>query len=87
MHVLEVAGRHGEAVVFAANAIEEYPGHEGLMAWEQRLLARDHDPNFNVHEFLFGKSADAEPGANQATIQADEPPTTTESQEAADKAE
>ena len=78
---LEAAGRHDEAVVFAANAVEEYPGHEGLLAWEERLLAGDHDPNFNCHEFLFGMSTDTKPAEHEATIQPDEPPTAAGSQE------
>lgn len=59
---LEIAGRHEEAVVFAANAVEESPGNANLMAWEQRLLSGDHDPDFDVHLFLFGKSANANAG-------------------------
>jgi hypothetical protein len=52
---LETAGRHHEAVAFAANAVEESPGHQELITWESRLVAEDHDPNFEVHKFLFGK--------------------------------
>lgn len=55
---LEVAGRHEEAVVFAANAVEEYPGDESLMMWEHRLLLGDHNPNFSIREFIFGKPLD-----------------------------
>lgn len=51
---LEAAGRHDEAVEFAANAAAEVPGNEALLAWEQRLVAGDHDPSFDVHAFLFG---------------------------------
>lgn len=56
---LEAVGRHEEAVTFAANAVEECPGHEQILAWERRRLARDYDPNFNIHEFLFGTSGRA----------------------------
>jgi hypothetical protein len=52
---LEAAGRHEEAAGFASNAVEEFPGNEDLLAWEERLIAGDHDPSFNVHKFLFGK--------------------------------
>lgn len=48
------AYRHDEAVVFAANAVEESPGREELLLWEARLIAGDHDPNFNYQAFLFG---------------------------------
>lgn len=54
---LEAAGRHDDAVVYAANAMEECPGQENVLDWEQRLLAGEHDPLFDVHKFLFGKSA------------------------------
>lgn len=43
---VEVAGRHDEAVTFAANAVAELPGNEALLAWEARLVAGNHDPNF-----------------------------------------
>lgn len=56
---LEATGRHEEAVVFAAYAVEECPGSADLMAWEEKLLSGDHDPHFGVHLFLFGKSAHA----------------------------
>lgn len=52
---LEAAGRHEEAVTFAANAVAEMPGNEALLAWEARLVADDHDPDFDVHAFLFGE--------------------------------
>ncbi|GAA3826692.1 hypothetical protein GCM10022380_51710 [Amycolatopsis tucumanensis] len=52
---LEATGRHEEAVMFAANAVAELPGNEALLAWEARLLAGNHDPNFDVHAFLFGE--------------------------------
>lgn len=59
---LEVAGRHDEAVIFAANAVEESPGNADLMAWEERFLSGDHDPDFDWQRLLFGRSlsADAE---------------------------
>jgi hypothetical protein len=63
---LEAAGRHDDAVVCAARAVEECPGQRDVLDWEQRLLAGDYDPSFNVHKFLFGTSArtaDA-PGVN-----------------------
>lgn len=53
---LEVAGRHEQALLFAANAIEEYPGDTYLIGWEERLRADDHDPEFDVNRLLFGKS-------------------------------
>lgn len=56
---LEAAGRHEEAIVFAANAVEGTPGNEDLIAWEKSLLSGDHDPNFSVHRFLFGASLTA----------------------------
>lgn len=52
---LETAGRHDAAVEFASNALEECPGHEDLLVWEERLVAGDHDPNFDCHKFLFGE--------------------------------
>jgi hypothetical protein len=69
---LEAAGRHDEAVMFAANAVEERPGHHELLTWEERLLAGDHDPNFNCHEFLFGKKSRAEVTQGEVTIGVDE---------------
>jgi hypothetical protein len=66
---LEAAGRHDEAVGFASNAVEECPGHEDLLAWEKRLGAGDHDPNFSCHKFLFGKEAGAELAGHKPTIQ------------------
>ncbi|WAC92243.1 hypothetical protein [Mycobacterium sp. Aquia_213] len=57
---LEVAGRHDEAIVFAANAVEEVPGNVNLMAWEERLLSGDHDPDFDWQRLLFGKSLNAD---------------------------
>jgi len=52
---LEGVGRHDEALLFARNAVAELPGNEALLAWEARLIAGDHDPNFDVHKFLFGE--------------------------------
>lgn len=52
---LEAAGRHDEAVTFATNAVAELPGNEALLAWEARLVAGNHDPDFDVHAFLFGE--------------------------------
>ncbi|WP_409436481.1 hypothetical protein [Mycobacterium sp. SMC-14] len=57
---LEVAGRHDEAVVFAANAVEEFPGNADLMAWEERLLSGDHDSDFDWQRLLLGKSLSAD---------------------------
>lgn len=54
---LEAAGRHDEAVLRAACAVEECPGQQDVLDWEERLLAGDHDPQFEVHKFLFGTSA------------------------------
>lgn len=54
---LVTSGRHKEAVAFAANAVEESPGHESLIEWESRLVAADHDPDFDIHRFLFGKAS------------------------------
>ncbi|SMF18462.1 hypothetical protein L603_000900000030 [Cellulosimicrobium cellulans J34] len=60
---LEADGRHADAILCASNAVEEVPGDEMLLAWEQRLLAGDHDPAFDVHRFLFGlPGSDPEPG-------------------------
>lgn len=72
---LEATGRHDEAVVFAGNAVAELPGNEPLLAWEARLIAGDHDPNFDSHEFLFGvwnveagaDSSESEPPDEPAT--------------------
>jgi hypothetical protein len=68
---LEAVDRHDEAIVFAAYAVEEAPGREDLLAWEERLLAEDHDPNFNWQEFLFGKSIRTEEPAHDATSRPD----------------
>lgn len=67
---LEAAGQHELAVAFAANAVEETPGNEDLIGWEKRLIAGNHDPNFNCSDFLFGKkpadSAD-QPSSGQSS--------------------
>lgn len=52
---LEAADRHDEAVVFAANAIEGSPGYEPLMRWDERLLAGDHDSNFDWRPLILGR--------------------------------
>jgi len=69
---LEAAGRHDDAVVHAANAVEECPGHEDLLDWEQRLLAGEHDPSFDVHKFLFGTPARTADATGEDTGAADE---------------
>jgi hypothetical protein len=51
---LEAVGRHDEAVAFAANAVEESPGHADVLQWEERLLAGEHDPSFHCQSFMFG---------------------------------
>lgn len=53
---LEAAGRHDEAIKFAANAVAELPGNQALLAWEARLIAGNHDPDFDVHTFVFGEN-------------------------------
>lgn len=67
---MEAEGRHDEALRFAANAVEEFPGDDRLLAWEARLLAGDHDPLFAVHPFLFDCDS-AEEAADQSTAEAD----------------
>jgi hypothetical protein len=47
--------------IFAANAVEESPGHEDLLEWERRLVAGNHDPNFSCHKLLFGKTIGSNP--------------------------
>ncbi|RBY95492.1 hypothetical protein DQ237_13200 [Blastococcus sp. TF02-8] len=67
---LEAAGRHDEALAFAANAVAEMPGNEALLTWEARLIADNHDPDFDVHTFLFGErkgEAGKEPSVNEQT--------------------
>ena len=82
---LEAAGRHDEAVGFASNAVEECPGHEDLLVWEERLVAGDHDPNFSCHKFLFGKEAGAEAAGHKPTTQPEETPAAAESQQELDR--
>lgn len=65
---VEAEGRHDEALTFAANAVEQCPGNNLLLAWEARLVAGDHDPLFASHPFLFdrGKAEeDAGPRADE----------------------
>jgi hypothetical protein len=69
---LKAAGRHDEAVTFAANAVAELPGNEALLAWEARLVAGNHDPHFDVHTFLFGEregEANKEPSGREQTCE------------------
>ncbi|MCF6378161.1 hypothetical protein L2K70_11160 [Nocardioides KLBMP 9356] len=63
---LERAGRHDEAVVLAANAVGEMPGDRGLVEWEARLVAGDHDPDFDWRRLLFGEPPDP-PDPDDAT--------------------
>ncbi len=69
---LEAAGRHDEAVVFAAHAVEESPGNEAVLQWEELLLTGNHNPNFNCHEFLFGRSIGTEEAQHEATSERDD---------------
>ncbi|KRD05712.1 hypothetical protein ASE48_16185 [Mycobacterium sp. Root265] len=57
---LEAAGRHEEAIVLAANAVEECPGDVNLIAWEERLQSGELALDFDAHLFLLGRSADVE---------------------------
>ncbi|MDQ1178656.1 hypothetical protein [Rhodococcus sp. SORGH_AS_0301] len=78
---LEAAGRHDEAVVFAAKAVGELPGNDALLAWEARLVAGNHDPDFDVHTFLFGER---EGEASRETSEDEQPgDSSTEHREAA----
>jgi hypothetical protein len=63
---LELVGRHEEAVVLAANAVEEAPGNTSLLAWEARLMAGDHDPAFDTRLFVFGRAPTADVGNDTA---------------------
>lgn len=50
---LEETGRHDEAVIHARWAVEECPGHQGILEWERKLVAGDHDPEFAAQPFLY----------------------------------
>jgi hypothetical protein len=52
---MEAAGDHHAAIRLAAYAVEECPGDEAVLLWEQQLLAGNHEPNFDVHTWLFGE--------------------------------
>ncbi|MEU8331605.1 hypothetical protein [Micromonospora sp. NPDC048839] len=78
---LEAVGRHAEAVSFASNAVEEFPGHEDLLAWEKRLTAGDHDPAFSVHKFLFGKEPREMPAKEEPSAEGEEASTPPEPQQ------
>lgn len=82
---LEAARRHDEAVGFASNAIEECPGHEDLLVWETRLVAGNHDPNFNCHKFLFGKEAGSDPAGHEPPNRPEENHAAAESQHEHDR--
>lgn len=69
---LEAAGLHEQAIEFAANAVEECPGHADLLAWEQRLVAGDHDPHFNCHKFIYGTDCVTGSGAEEPTTARDD---------------
>lgn len=69
---LEAAGRHDEAVTFAANAVAELPGNEALLTWEARLVSGNHDPNFDVRTFLFGEGKGEVDNEASGQVQADE---------------
>lgn len=68
---LEAAGRHDEAVAFASNAVEECPGNPDVLLWEERLLAGDHDPGFNCHNFMYGRYAGTDPNERDPIIQSE----------------
>lgn len=57
---LAADGRHADAIACVSCAVEEVPGNEMLLAWEQRLLAGDRDLAFDVNRFMFGRPV-AEP--------------------------
>lgn len=69
---LQAAGRHDDAGVSAAWAVEECPGHQEVLDWEQRVLAGEHDPPFDVNKFLFGTSARIAHASGEDTEGADE---------------
>lgn len=83
---LEAVGRHDEAVTFAAHAVEECPGREDLIEWEERLLAGDHDPNFAWPRLLFGLEPDGEAAAEMAQDEAQPAPPDRASETATDDA-
>lgn len=56
----EAAGRHADALRYAAAAVEECPGDERVLIWENRLASGDHDPMFRCQAFLFNKPEDEE---------------------------
>lgn len=41
------------------------------MAWEGRLLAGDPDPDFDIHQFLFGKHEDVDEAEQQVSVRPD----------------
>ncbi len=69
---LEAAGRHDEAVAFASDAVEECPGNRDLLLWEERLVAGDHDPNFNCHKFIYGGYSGTKPDECKPTTQSED---------------
>jgi hypothetical protein len=76
---LEAVGRHDEAVRFPSNTVEEFPGNEDLLAWEDRLVAGHHDPSFNVHRFLSGKEPETSAAKGEPTDQSKKTAATAES--------
>ena len=82
---LQAAGRHDDAVLFASHAVEEFPGHEDLLAWEIRLVASDHDLSFSVPKFLFGTENGAEPAGQSLTSQPEDSPAIAEADQERDK--
>lgn len=70
---LEAAGKHDEAVAFAANAVGEMPGNEALLEWETRLVMGHHDPNFDYRTLLFGERQDETGEAESGSEAAHEP--------------
>lgn len=72
---LHLAGRHEEAIIFAANAVEERPGDANLVAWESGFLIGDHDRDFDVRHFLLGNGQNANRDDNIAPETTDEPST------------
>lgn len=61
----EAAGRHTDALKYAAAAVEECPGEERVLAWESRLISGDHDPMFRCQDFLFNKPESQEDSAEE----------------------